>query len=1184
MAFFLSVYNKRLYTGPTGADDKGFVAFVIPENRDSKGDPIELVTALQSETFNGSFVFSAKAPVITDAGSADQFLRVIYTVLKNISATRAIIWLKDPGNINKDTASLMGINKNGSATATGLNTKIAPQLAFTVANGVKLTLRPNSTLLDLQSTDSVIGFAGAAAPTIKPSPSGLLNFSGPLRGCIQFRTYIKRDTLYTKWQWGFHYLFPRPEDPGKVTSCWYPLASTKAATDFIGFDVSIDSSDLFNTAFDTGSNFIAQAYAARRTYFNFTGRNFDQATTTLDSFYRTAFGAGVTLVPLAPGNDILPARLVFTHGEQISNEAEKFLVSPEGDFNIALPGVTNAMNQYLQCGLQGTEFFKITPRPVSGTGGDSIRFLSRQPAWCAVFPFQSASPVKAPEDPTASLLTGPWLTSWATLISAPGNTISYVSQPKGASLFGNDRLITPAYTDLFGHTTPDFIFKANDTIVFPLAPYAGVIPQGVPGNFTPPQIGSFESAVISPTRRKLIGAISTIPSVIPPGIPLTEPPASSTTPLGLLVTTTQQGNKYQWNKVFLGQNTDDGITYRMQFINPDEKLIEALQTSDLFLVCANNNHLGTLMGTEPDKPGFEHIMSINNWMMQANVGVGNQYNDYRNVMIIKGRRGKLYDANDNTASLVANPKKWTQAAAFAAPANPPGTEPATDIQQLVILSQWLQDYCKQAAAKSDNAYFSQFNQLISDENWTGILFLRMDIKQLPSNLTGIMAGVTHPELFNVHHLAISISPVVKGKGASGAVVDQPSSIYGLIYYVDPDFTDREPAQAIVPTTAQSYDFRLLSLKVLFTNTTVRKFESNAQLTLNQFFNSAVDHMGDVANTWNNVLLQGSFQLNNGKAVYSLGSRGDNAFYFNSNVLNKIQVSNVLLTTRNPDNSGTTASVFSLEGFIDYKVVKQVDEQNPAKTLYYDIFSFGNLDGQDNSRKGLSFNNLAINMTFPVTAPLNKSLTFDASAITFDVSKSTPRPGSLYIQLALDMDSLVAGSDEQTPADLGYLAVLPDIRMQATAKTAWFGLKFRLNMGTPGELAGKINLVSWLLLSWWPDSAGVNNYKTSIGISLPGTSGGAKLISLQNIMKLSIGQILLKFDDRPEKKAFLLLFTEIAIKFFGLLKIPPAGSTLFYLFGNPDSGGKASGLGWYAMYRSDQPKQAMTPAAPETLPA
>jgi hypothetical protein len=91
----------------------------------------------------------------------------------------------------------------------------------------------------------------------------------------------------------------------------------------------------------------------------------------------------------------------------------------------------------------------------------------------------------------------------------------------------------------------------------------------------------------------------------------------------------------------------------------------------------------------------------------------------------------------------------------------------------------------------------------------------------------------------------------------------------------------------------------------------------------------------------------------------------------------------------------------------------------------------------------------------------------------------------------------------------------------------------------------------------------------VGIQLPGTGGGAKLISLQSVLKLSIGQIRLGFD--ADKRSFLLQLTDIALKFFGLLKIPPGGSTLFYLFGNPQSDGKPSGLGWYAMYRKDAEK-------------
>jgi hypothetical protein len=120
------------------------------------------------------------------------------------------------------------------------------------------------------------------------------------------------------------------------------------------------------------------------------------------------------------------------------------------------------------------------------------------------------------------------------------------------------------------------------------------------------------------------------------------------------------------------------------------------------------------------------------------------------------------------------------------------------------------------------------------------------------------------------------------------------------------------------------------------------------------------------------------------------------------------------------------------------------------------------------------------------------------------------------------------------------------------------------MGTPGNLAGTVGLTSGLLTAWSPDSPDAGRYRAKLGIQLPGTGGGAKIISLQNVLRLSIGQIWLTYDR--EKNSFLLMLTEIALKFMGLLKIPPNGSTIFYLFGNPKSEGKASGLGWYALYR------------------
>ena len=677
---------------------------------------------------------------------------------------------------------------------------------------------------------------------------------------------------------------------------------------------------------------------------------------------------------------------------------------------------------------------------------------------------------------------------------------------------------------------------------------------------------SLEGTAISPQRRLIVSSISSTNADLLVSGKVAGTTKFDTTPSGLIAKTTQnaEAGAVKWDKVQLGWNEDHGARFEMAFVDPPNPLVEALQSSDVFLVAANSENIGQ----------FDNEMSIGSWKMQPQIGKGQTYDNYRNVMIFKGRRGKLYDPNDVENSLVANPKKWSQASQFAVPETEDGKAQGDDAE-LVILSQWLQNYFDKAQKQAGNPYFQKFNYIATTESWTGILFLRVDITSLPDNLTGILSGVTAPEEFNAHHLAIEISPVVKG--SDGAEVKKPSSIFGLIYYVDPDFMDVKPIESIAPTTADDYNFRLLSLKVLFENTTVQSFESYSQLTLNKLFGSAVQRMGDPENIYKNVLLAGSLQINNGSPVYSLGSQKDDAFYFDSNIINKIEITNVLLSTRSQPDAPDVSSWFGMAGFIDYFKLEQPPTGEPPTSIPFDIFSFGNQPGEDKFKQGLSFSNLGIAMSFPLVDPSKSVLAFNTKEITFDLTNSTPRKNSLFLNMVLDMDSLVYGTVEQSPKQSGYIDVIPDLRLGGVQGQEWYGLRLKLNMGTPGELAGKVNLDSYLLLSWSPESAANSGYKAGVGISLPGTGGGAGIISLQNVMKLSIGQIRLKYIN--DQSSFLMLFTEIALKFLGLLKIPPSGNTLFYLFGNPKAGGKASGLGWYAMYSKAPPKEAENQTTP-----
>ena len=454
----------------------------------------------------------------------------------------------------------------------------------------------------------------------------------------------------------------------------------------------------------------------------------------------------------------------------------------------------------------------------------------------------------------------------------------------------------------------------------------------------------------------------------------------------------------------------------------------------------------------------------------------------------------------------------------------------------------------------------------------------MDIQSIPGNLSGIVAGVTDMSAFNAHHFAVDISPVKKN--GTDAALEHPSTMFGLIYYVDPSFIDKTPYVTLAPTTTAAYDFRLLTLKVLFENTAVKSFESCAQLTLSNLFGSSIAKMGDPTNVYDNVLLKGSFQMNGNIPIYSLSSVGDNLFYPNSNIIHKIEITNAALLTKASTDSTKAVSWFSLSGFIDYYALSYPAPlppppapapEPPAPPIPYDLFSFGNEGDADITGQGLSFNNLDIQMTYLIADPSQKVFDFDVSQIAFDLSRSTPRELSIFTGFALDEVVLLSGTGDGTPDTLGYLGVIPDMRLSGVSNSPWYGLKFLLNLGTPGELAGKVGLNAYLLLAWLPTSIGTS-YQAAVFISLPGTSGGASLISLQNVLKLSIGQIRLSFDTTSN--AFLLMLTEIALKFLGLLKIPPSGTTLFYLFGNPKSGGKASGLGWYAMYSKGKQK-AMT---------
>ncbi|MEO9527787.1 hypothetical protein [Roseibium sp.] len=1210
MAYFTRIPNgfPSYYIMADNSGSVGAAAFLLGASATSGDDRLSIEQALTNASLAGIFIFSPKPLEIGDATAQGAFARKIWSLAARAPASRGFIWISDPETLtDRDLVPYLGLASDGSSLASGLsNGLIVSAMSMSVASGMKVSLLDDTTVQLTGSSSSGIGFSGDDAPRMLDARTGEIPFNGPSRGCIGFLPYIERRSLNDEWNWGFHFISKEERSETGVSSEWLPLAGVENGSDMIGFSARFDLADTLNTIVPLNGT----ASDAPRSGLWFTGSNIDRSRTLLRSHYRTVSGDKVTLYPVGTdtsGPGLATAGFIFSVGERVSETTVDFHAGPFGDFVVDTPPGPNGTTAELLCGLSGAEFVSVLPGQSADTAA-RMRFFPYKPAYTDVFPPVVASPT-GPQTDTLTLLTSEYTTSWVAIMPPAAGQASYAAQPSGAALFGYDPYVWAKQKDVLGHVDPGQKLPSDGSIAFPMVPYAGFQPSSLPTGFDEDKSRDFESMIVGPTRRGEIGpptgdAVLSARAHASGKAHFSGLAASGardgetrfTTPSGLIATIDTASGSADWLEILLGQITTPEAS-TMAFEKPTEALQGAFQTNDLFLVVANDKHLVR------DGGSFENTLNIGGWTLGANIGQSPQYGDYANVMIVKGRRGRLYDPDlPKDQNLVANPSKWTSADVFAAPTTLQRSD-TPDSAQLINLSQWLQDYFEDALAQPDKESFRAFNDIARDENWTGVIVLRAKIVSPPSDLAGISAGVRDVDRYYAHHFAIRISQIRSDPNGGGISIDGQSSVYGLIYYEDSAYVPPktgEPVQPVVPQPAADYDFITLTLKVLFENTSVKTFSSYTQLTMNRLFGSLVTDMGTGGNPYNSVVLAGTFQDNNDKPTYGMKTAGDFIYNMTNNVLEKVEIISAEMLTIAP-GPPSTQIWFSLNGFLGFHVMKTI-ESEPV-----DYYSFGGETGKEQPRTGLSFSKLGLEMSFDTPDPnappevvRNRIIDFNSSQIGFNIQASTPRPGSLFEAFSLDLEGLVSGpSDGDSPAALGYLDVVTNARMGGLGKT-WNGLKFRLNLGSAGELAGKLGLNAYLLLAWAPDSTAgpdvnnVINYRATTGLHMPGTSNGAPLISLQNVLAMSYGTIQLLYEDKPgtllhpatlhplvprtalagpADKQFMLLLNEIAIKFMGLLKLPPNGSTAFYLFGDADPGAKdKTGLGWYAAYNNEPKKQ------------
>jgi hypothetical protein len=1112
---------------------------------------------------SGTFVFSA-APGLDIGSNAGAVVAGVIAALNQpiFPGSRAIAWILDPTAPAIPTIQLLGINASNAQSGNvnvgflgGGAVLVRNNLLLTLRSGLLLTLKDDVLALTYpQGGNNLVQLTGPAAPLSASIKSATIPFSGPDAGTIRFTTSIKRQELNDSLRWGFQLLCG---GGAKLRSQWYPLADGTLPNggDMIRFDVAVDPSDPTNSR------------SADRTYFAFGG----DGKTKVVSGYRTVYGDVVNLVPITqPASGEIAARLVLAVGNPDTPNPPEFALGPEGDFIMTLDGPKDGHSSVLLCGLTATETLTFTAGPSANpASGDRLRFNSRAGAFALAYPPVQASPVGPPFDPTRPTMDESYRTSWAILLNPPAASpsVHYSAQPKGSEMFGFDDVVSKSNAGLLGSVDPGYLLTS--AAPFPLIPYALADLAGSSVSFDAAAVAGVEQFAVAPKRRTVIGA---------PANSQTHPPTrmsrlAATTNGGTMPATTPSGLVAQLetasgklDSVLLGVNyaaTDSGPMW-MLFTDPPPKLQQALQTPQTFVVAANGANLGAFKTSPATQtppaptgtPTFYNTMSIEDWEISANVGATNKYNDYNNVLIVKGCKGKLID-------LVAKTDTWTQKEDFSAPGG--------DDSQIVILSQWLTKYVQDgidAGVVQKNLYFTNFADKATDPNWTGIIVLKATLTAIPPNLGGLLSVIAPAYTF-AHHFGITISPVAAA--ANAISVPKSSSMFQLVYYVNPSFVpavDPTQNQPLPPQADGPYDFQLLTLKALFENTSVKAFESLAQLTLGAFFGDPLLHMQPNGNVYGTIFLQGVYQHTGTIGTFLLDSLQDNLFYLDSNIINKVEITKAQFVTVD-----ATTLRFDLWGYVDFDVLQGPAADNT--TFPFDAFGFGYAQKPTDTRQGLSFSGLSVLMT--VAAQKVASSSFEPGKIAFDPSRnaSTPRAGSLYQAFALQLKGLLTGDATNDPSAQNYLTLATNAGLSGVTGKPWYALSFDLKMGSAGALAGKLGLDAGLVVAWAPGRrAADTSYDAMVGLRLPGVAAKTNLLSLEGILALSIGTMRLTYDvpSGVSKRYWVLWLTEIALKFLGLLKIPPNGSTSFVCFGNPAAGGDPTALGWYAVYNQDKQKQ------------
>ncbi|HAS39092.1 MAG TPA: hypothetical protein DCS93_01370 [Microscillaceae bacterium] len=1135
--------NPSLYDAPPSGNF--YCAFLLPQGATNPGDSI---TFGDSPQYQGYYLFGLTAPADPNTFVSNAWAYIASVQQPNQAG--GIVWFQDinAASYSSQNVQLIYLQANGNEAFTLLSTyqyKFGNEfvtLALNAILGLSITLDTTNNRF-LFAGNSFISFSSNYLNSNTKAGNSL---EIPLTGAAQagmrfilgFNYGIDFAAFDTAQKYFYHDQLTQANQ-----EISYPPLQYGSQNVYVGFQASIHPLDLFNTV-------------SINTYFAFLGQNEStpnstRTDTVLATNYRTDYGLVINFIPNANfstsnGSANIPGTTtsMLRFSERSPGSSLRWYTEPAGNFPIALDAADkqylDAQNQVrMVVGLSGTESVSVTPQVDGQNTADQVAYVANQKAFAVQFPIEEL------ENKVGNNMQQVWLdntgvTSWVNIVKGDVSNAEniYHTQPQGGALFAIGQGTFTSNSGFLGYYTTNsgVLSKASPPATFPMVGYGQTV--GIMPPSSKVDINAFEQQILSPSRKYILTQL--LIDQLEKHPLEKEEIVQATSPQGFYLEVDQK--TAIWKHMRLASNQfirgDGNLSpvYTLEFNDLGATLQAALQTNQLFLVISfdKDNVLGK----------FKHLMEIEDWPFNIDVPKTSEPGQYKNVIIFKYCSGTLEDR-------VQNIQYWTSPDEFNDTSN----------NGVPNLAMWLDEYIQEGKAKyatDKDADYQKFYEAVTNPHWRGMIALKVDIPltSFPAELQGLLAGIDLDE-FNAHHFGIDLSIVTNQAG--NLALQPTSSLFGLIDYEDVVFeaynSDIEKYQAESPiNTSVDYLYKVLLLKVLFFNSRIQNFNSYLALTINTLFGEKVQS----DNRENLQILEGTYENHNGVPAYTFNSTDDNVMYLESEVIQNIEITKVnyvtLVPQEDPNSTEDVESRFSFYGYMNFFALKG-----------FDLMSFGNEIGQAPNGRGAAFANMYIDLSFPINTPTTQTFVFDIDQMTFDLGTSYARDLSLYRHFPLQLTGLVYGTREDSPTSQGYLpVVVKELLQREEISRAWYGLSFKLNMGTLGALASSAGWDTTFVASWNVGGKGV-----SAGLKLPGVNPQAPALSLQGVIRVDMGAIVLEDTNsgkNPEENevAYLMTIKNIVLKFLSL-SFPADANIDFFLSGNPNDNAPPESLAWFARY-------------------